>query len=194
MENIRLDVDQAGTRLHWPDALDRADRNDIAMPVFVPHQGKLLAARLVVVPLPEDKAARAREKLKKRASKKQKTVSPIGLRLAGYVAILTTVPQQLLSDQELLQVYRIRWQIELFLKRCKSLLNLDHIAAHDAALAQTFVLAKLIEVALNDRLTAQCRKDYESSLASRDSRRPHNASMPWMHCAKVGANARMPRF
>lgn len=172
LQNIRLDVDEAGTRLHWPDALDRADRNDTATPVFVPFRGKLLAARLVVIPIPEDKAARAREKLKKRASKKQKTVSAQALRLAGYVAILTTVPQQLLSDQELLQVYRIRWQIELFFKRCKSLLNLDQIAAHDAALAQTFVLAKLIEVALNDRLTAQCRKDYDCSMASRDSRRP----------------------
>ena len=47
-----------------------------------------------------------------------------------------------------MELYRIRWQIELFFKRCKGILNFDQLRAFDPGLVRTYFLAKLIEVAL----------------------------------------------
>jgi IS4 transposase len=47
-----------------------------------------------------------------------------------------------------LELYRVRWQIELFFKRCKGLLHFDQLRAFDPHLVRTYCLAKLIEVAL----------------------------------------------
>ena len=122
--------------------------------------------------MPPEAAARARQKLMKRARKKQKTVSEQAKRLAGYVAILTIIDRETLADNELLRVYRIRWQIELFFKRCKSIIPLDKIPARDPASVQTFVLAKLIEVAILDRTVDRLRRRYDESLLGMDPKRP----------------------
>src|ERR1035438_10426747 len=69
-----------------------------------------------------------------------------------YFCVLTTLPEGLASDDVVLELYRIRWQIELFFKRCKGLLHFDQLRAFDPNLVRTYCLAKLIEVAL-----IQCR-------------------------------------
>jgi hypothetical protein len=70
------------------------------------------------------------------------------LRLAGYFCILTTLPEAVASDDVVLELYRIRWQIELFFKRCKGLLHFDQLRAFDPDLVRTYCLAKLIEMTL----------------------------------------------
>jgi len=86
--------------------------------------------------------------------KKGRTPSATALRLAGYFCVLTTLPQGLASDDVVLELYRVRWQIELFFKRCKGLLHFDQLRAFDPHLVRTYCLAKLIEVAL-----IQCRHE-----------------------------------
>lgn len=46
----------------------------------------------------------------------------------------------------------LRWQIECAFKRLKSLLDLDELRAFDSALAQTYLLAKLLGAILVDGL------------------------------------------
>lgn len=151
LTNLRLQ-DASGKKLVPSDLLDLADKGVSSVDVYVPHVGteKPVQARLVMGRLPPEQAGRAREKLKKRLSKKQKTPSELTLRLAGYVVLLTTVPESELSDEEILSTYRIRWQIELFFKRCKSLLGMDELAA-TGNLAKSWLLGKLIIAALIDR-------------------------------------------
>ena len=68
--------------------------------------------------------------------------------MAGYFCVLTTLPESLASADVVLELYRVRWQIELFFKRCKGLLHFDQLRAFDPHLVRTYCLAKLIEVAL----------------------------------------------
>lgn len=114
-----------------------------------------MPARLLIKPLPSELAAGARAKLRRNASKKGRTPSQLALRLAGYFCLLTTLPLELASDEVVLELYRIRWQIELFFKRCKSLLHLDQLRAVDSQLVQTYCLAKLVEVAMIQLLTQE---------------------------------------
>ena len=60
--------------------------------------------------------------------------------------------------EQVLRLYRLRWQVELLFKRLKSLLHLDHLRAQDPRLAQSYLLGKLLAALLLDRLTHQVRR------------------------------------
>jgi hypothetical protein len=155
MMNIRL-LDTQGKPLDIPSVLLRADMNDIETQVLIPLEGKpSLRARLLVRPLPAEKQKEALRRLRKNAHKKGSTPRPLSLMLAGYCCLLTTIPEELASADVIFEIYRIRWQIELFFKRCKSLLSLDHLRAFDPNLVQVHILGKLIEVAFIALLTTE---------------------------------------
>jgi hypothetical protein len=151
-------------RMHWqnirlhnaqeqPLALDpilkRAEDGDTGTVVYVPLPRKApVQARLLIRPLPAEAANRSRQHLRRNAAKKGRIPNATALRLAGYFCVLTTLPEALASDDVVLELYRIRWQIELFFKRCKGLLHFDHLRAFDPGLVRTYCLAKLVEVAL----------------------------------------------
>jgi hypothetical protein len=86
--------------------------------------------------------------LRRNAAKKGRTPSATALRLAGYFCLLTTLPEAVASEDVALELYRIRWQIELFFKRCKGLLHFDRLRAFDPDLVRAYCLAKLIEMTL----------------------------------------------
>jgi hypothetical protein len=58
--------------------------------------------------------------------------------------ILTNVPEEDLPTNEVREFYRTRWQIELFFKRMKSLLDLDDLTTRDGPTARPWILAKFI--------------------------------------------------
>jgi hypothetical protein len=68
------------------------------------------------------------------------------------VWLLTNLPQERLALQEVRELYRVRWQIELFFKRMKSLLDLDELATRDGPTARPWILAKFILAVLLVRL------------------------------------------
>jgi len=147
-QNIRLH-DAEGQRLEMHPILKRADLGDAGTIVYVPLPGKAsVRARLLIRPLPTEAANRNRQRLRRNAAKKGRTPQATALRLAGYFCVLNTLPEALASDDVVLELYRIRWQIELFFKRCKGLLHFDQLRAFDPGLVRTYCLAKLIEVAL----------------------------------------------
>lgn len=159
LQNIKLQ-DEDGVRLTPERILDLADQGASSITVLVPYEDNPpIKARLVMAKLPPEAAARARERLSKNASKKQKTISPLAMRLAGYVMILTTVPKSDLSDSAVLHTYRLRWQIELFFKRCKSLLGLDDLKA-GGRVAQSWLLGKMIIATLVDTAIAKIYRDW----------------------------------
>jgi hypothetical protein len=147
-QNIRLH-DAQGRAVDMDQALKRADLGDAGTAVYVPLEGKTsVPARLLIRPLPTEAANRHRQRLRRNAAKKGRAPSLTALRLAGYFCVLTTLPESLASADVVLELYRVRWQIELFFKRCKGLLHFDRLRAFDPSLVRTYCLAKLIEVAL----------------------------------------------
>jgi hypothetical protein len=109
--------------------------------------------RLIVGALPQEAADVARRRLRKAYRDKGKTPGEHTLFAAGFTLVLTNLPTEQWSAEQVLQVYRIRWQVELHIKRLKSLLHLDHLRAQDPKLAQVYLLGKLLAALLVDHLT-----------------------------------------
>ncbi len=114
--------------------------------------------RLIIATLPQEVAECARHRLRKQARKKGKTPSVQTLVAAGFVLLLTNLPAQDWPDQQVLGLYRFRWQIELFFKRLKSLFHLDHLRAQTPPLAQVYLLGKLLGALLMDDCLQHARR------------------------------------
>lgn len=130
-QNIRLQ-DAQGQPLDLDQTLKRADTGEAGTTVHVPLVGKTpVLARLLIRPLPTEAAHRSRQHSRRNAAQKGRTPQATALRLAGAFCVLTTLPQALASNDVVLELYRIRRQIELFFKRCKGLLHFDQLRAFD---------------------------------------------------------------
>lgn len=99
-----------------------------------------------------EQTCKAQATLRRIASKKGRTVQPDTLEAAGYVIVLTTLPDT--PAQTILELYRHRWQIELAFKRLKSLLHLGHLKKTDQAGARAWLQGKLFVAALIETLIA----------------------------------------
>jgi hypothetical protein len=73
-------------------------------------------------------------------------------RTTEVIWILTTLTAAELPTLAVLGLYRLRWQIELFFKRLKSLLHLDTLPSREGPTAKSWMLARLIAAALAQRL------------------------------------------
>lgn len=114
--------------------------------------GKRVEARLVATRKREPAAARARQKaLRERTKKGRAAVDIRTLELASYFFVLTNLPPDV-SAESVLQLYRLRWQIEIKFKTLKSLFHLDNVPARNDESLRVYVLAKLLVALLIDSL------------------------------------------
>jgi hypothetical protein len=97
-----------------------------------------------------EQAGRARQKCRKR----HKTGTPKAetLYLAGWVLVFTTLAPAVLSAQTIMALYRCRWQVELAIKRWKSVLDVDALRAKAGSpLAEVWLHGKLLYALLLER-------------------------------------------
>ncbi len=97
-------------------------------------------------------AERAREKLRRRASRNGNELRPETLEFAGCVIVFTTFPADRFSAAEVLRWYRVRWQVELTFKRCKSLAGLGHLPKRADDSARAWLYGKLLVALLAEKL------------------------------------------
>lgn len=118
-----------------------------------------LPMRLIVGRLPDDKAAIARDKVRARASKAGKKRDNRSLVAAGFVMVLTSLPAEY-QPEDILALYRFRWQIELLFKRFKSLLDLGELPAKKAQTAKSWIYAKLILALLAEKTARRLAESF----------------------------------
>lgn len=102
--------------------------------------------------LNEKQINRARRRLKRKASRNSYTPRERTLFLSEWVLVLTTVPPEELSANLILELYLVRWQVELVIKRFKSLLAGAKVRAKKGSpLAEVYLLGKLLFAVLVER-------------------------------------------
>ena len=71
--------------------------------------------------------------------------------------VFTTLPEELITPADVLELYRFRWQIELVFKRLKQLLRLGHLPHKDPVAAKSWILSKLVIALLLETLYRNAR-------------------------------------
>jgi transposase len=71
--------------------------------------------------------------------------------------VFTTLRSKELSTRDVLELYRVRWQIELRFKHLKSLLGLGCLPKYDDASCRAWIQAKLLCGLLIERLMRRAK-------------------------------------
>lgn len=125
-----------------------AEAQAIALQLTTP-QGTF-PLRLVACPLPPAEVERAKLRIRRQAQKRQSEPKPETLLVAGFVLLVTNLPSEHWPAAQVCELYRHRWQVELYFKRLKSILHFDQLRARDPQLARTYLLGKLLVALLLD--------------------------------------------
>ena len=108
--------------------------------------------RLVIQPLPSEAAARERDRRVRKANRKSQKIQPRTVLAAGFLMLLTSLPADTHPIELVTAPYRDRWQVEIGIKRLKTLGRLDELPCADPVLARTWLLAHLLAAVLTDDL------------------------------------------
>ena len=134
--------------------------------VVFEHEGQRFAGRLIACPLEAEAAERARAKARRKASKQQRELKAETLFLAGWLLVFTSLPTQSWSDEQVLALYRARWQIELVIKRMKQVLKLAQLRGKSALTNEATILALLVCWALQQQEAASARALLQQAAAA----------------------------
>ena len=97
-----------------------------------------------------EQANRARQKC--RQGHKKGTPTAESLWLAGWVLVFTTLAPAVLSPPTIMALYRCRWQVEIAIKRWKSVLDVDALRAKaHSPLAEVWLQGKLLYALMLER-------------------------------------------
>ena len=112
-----------------------------------------LPLRLIILRFAPEETAKIRKRLRRRAQRDRKKLDPRTLVAAEFLILATSLPAEFYPADEVLAVYRLRWQIELAFKRLKSLLHIDRLPTRTRAASQSWLYAHLILALLCDELS-----------------------------------------
>lgn len=144
-------------KIDWYTRLRQLGNRPGCVPVWLCHGNKRIRGYVHAIPLPAEKAAEARRKANQRAQDKGRKPSAEALYLSEWVLIFTSLPPEVLSTSTASALYRVRWQVELVIKRLKSLLDADGLRAHKGSkLAELYLHGKLLYAAALEKM-AQSR-------------------------------------
>jgi IS4 transposase len=118
----------------------------------MPAEGELICGRLCAIRKSEEAASRERRKILRKAQQGGPKPKPETLEYAAYILVFTTLPVAEFSTAEVLQWYRLRWQVELVFKRMKSLAQLGHLPKHDDRSSRAWLYGKLLIALLGQKL------------------------------------------
>jgi len=118
--------------------------------VAVTPSGQTVPVRLLVQRKPPEAIEREIKRITEKAARRGRTrrsgkPDPRSLLTAQFTILATTLVEP--ADQ-VFDLYRLRWQIEIAFKRLKSLLHIDQLPAKHPALARTWLLAHIIAALL----------------------------------------------
>ena len=121
---------------------------------FCRYKGKTGFVRVIAYRLPDEQAAKARKRKTRKASKNQHQIQAETLLSAGWPTLVTSLGAEYCGE-EIIHLYRSRWQVELLFKRFKQNFSIHTIKAGSSAYAETETLLWLIIWTIVERQSFQ---------------------------------------
>ena len=116
-----------------------------------------VAGRICVLRKSAEAIRVGHEKIRRDAARTGNQVQPVNLRFGEYVIVFTTLPDPPFSAADVLDWYRLRWQLESVFKRFKSLAQLGHVPKYDDDSAKAWLYGKLFVALLVEKLIHHAR-------------------------------------
>ena len=110
---------------------------------FCKYKTKTAFVRVIAGKLPKEEAKKARKRKKSTASRKQNQITKDTLFCAGWIVVIISLGIEYCGE-EILYLYRSRWQVELLFKRFKQNFSITALKAGSTSYAETEVLLWLI--------------------------------------------------
>lgn len=111
-----------------------------------------ITGRLCVLRKSQEQTQRALRKMRRKAQQGGPELKPETLAFASYVMVFTTLEAAALPARQVLEWYRLRWQIELVFKRLKTLLRAGHLPKYDDRSSRAWLYGKLFVALLAEKL------------------------------------------
>jgi hypothetical protein len=140
-------------------------------PVWVHSGERKYQGRLAAIRKSQEAIRRAEARIRDKEQRGKK-VGPLGRLCAQYVLVFTTLSATEASAEEVLDTYRLRWQIELNFKRLKSIAELGHLPKYDDRSSRAWLYGKLFIALLTEKMV-----------------RVAKTISPWGYTAKATENA-----
>jgi len=134
---------------------------------------------------------RAQQRLRRRAQQGQSTASAEALEFAAYFLVWTTLSAAF-PAAAILDLYRLRWQIELVFKRMKSILGLGHLPKKDPLSAKAWLEGKLFTGLLIERMVRSAENIFPPGAMPWQARRSRWREVEFMY-RQVGAALLLPQ-
>lgn len=107
------------------------------------YRGRTGRVRVIAHKLTDGQAAKARKRKTRKASKNQRQIGTDTLLCAGWVTVITSLGTEYCGE-EILHLYRSRWQVELLFKRFKQNFAIHTIKPGSTAYAESETLLWLM--------------------------------------------------
>jgi len=128
-------------------------------PVLV-GKGKLVQLRLIVEIVPEEVFEERIRKANKQNKENGWTTSEEYKARCRFNLFITNVPNEVLSSEEVLLTYRLRWQIELMFKNWKSVCKINKLQPMKYERFACLLFSKLILILLNMQIISNLQVYY----------------------------------
>jgi len=110
---------------------------------FLDSSKNFQPVRICAMPKTEEEIKAEEMKLKKKESKKQIKISDDTKFSHHYMFVATSLPETF-TAKEILDIYRLRWQIEIVFKRYKSILGLGSVPTKTKESTETWLNGKMM--------------------------------------------------
>lgn len=137
--------------MQWLRALRLGKPSEIRVQAVSNAQGapRWIEGRLVAERLPDKEAEQARRRVRRDHGS---AATAQMLETAGYVVLFTTASRGAMPARRCFAAYRLRWQVELLFKRCKSLCGFDRLPNYRDDTIHAWLCAKVLLGLLMDRI------------------------------------------
>jgi hypothetical protein len=141
-----------GKPISWATLYQKMQQNKNTLMETMVRIGKGTAAfecRLIAVPVPEQVWAERIRKAQKQAKSHNSILSDEYKVRCRFSLFITNTTNDVLKAADIIQLYRLRWQIELIFKAWKSILDIHKVKAVKKERLECQLIAKFIWILLN---------------------------------------------
>jgi hypothetical protein len=148
--------DESGEKIDMAVLLSnlQAEEN-LDISVFAANsEGRKVPVRICAKRKTPEAIAQTQKKFKRKESKNQRAITDETKTFNEYIVVVTNLDKSV-SPDDILEGYRLRWQVEIYFKRLKSILNYGELPKHRPGSAMAWLNGKIMVALLIETVTAR---------------------------------------